>query len=110
LTAFYVQVTVPVLFFVALMYVGYLISRLPENDDPHRKEQYRFVIMQNACDASFNEVNDIALVFSVPYMPYPPLIGILVNYFLVAQLVRINALIFLITVNVYFGRNGGGLL
>ena len=36
------QVIVPGLFFVAILYVGYLISRLPENDDPHRKEQYRY--------------------------------------------------------------------
>lgn len=45
-------------------YIAWLIAQLPVNDDPHKHEQYR-----------------------VPYMPYPPLIGIFVNYFLVAQLV-----------------------
>ena len=56
-------VAVPVFLSLVLVYLAYYISLYPENEDPHKAEQYR-----------------------VPYMPYPPLIGIYVNYFLVAQL------------------------
>lgn len=56
-------VAVPVFLSLVLVYLAYYISLYPENEDPHKSEQYR-----------------------VPYMPYPPLIGIYVNYFLVAQL------------------------
>lgn len=58
-----IVVLVPVVLSLGLVYLAYYISQFPENDDPHKDEQYR-----------------------VPYMPYPPLIGIYVNYFLVAQL------------------------
>jgi hypothetical protein len=58
-----VLVVVPVLLTLVLLYLARCLAQYPENDDPHKAEQYR-----------------------VPYMPYPPLIGIFVNYFLVAQL------------------------
>lgn len=56
-------VAAPVLLTCVLFYLAYVVSLFPENEDPHKSEQYR-----------------------VPYMPFPPLIGICVNYFLVAQL------------------------
>ena len=58
-----VAVLAPVLLSLFLLYLAYVIAQFPENEDPHKAEQYR-----------------------VPYMPFPPLIGIYVNYFLVAQL------------------------
>ena len=57
------SVIFPVALTILLIYFAYVISTYPENEDPHKTEQYR-----------------------VPYMPYPPLIGIYINYFLVAQL------------------------
>lgn len=58
-----IEVIAPCFITVAAIACGLWIAKYPENDDPDQASQYR-----------------------VPCMPYFPLFGIYVNYFLVAQL------------------------
>ena len=69
--------------FAGLLAIGVIIDyRCPENPDPEAVNQYR-----------------------IPFMPYPPLIGIVINYVLIAQLSALGLvliLFYLLTALIYY--------